>query len=131
MQLVGLIIPSLQREDPCDRSPNPTNAVGGSFILGLQGRPVRLGFPKSHQRSWWIVHTWPTGTAGPARLPQIPPTQLVDRSYLAYRDGRSGSASPNPTNAVGGSFILSLSRQSSAVDPLTLMRMELHTWALA
>src|SRR6185369_11433017 len=37
---------------------------------------------KSHQRSWWIVHTQPTRTG--------------TRSF------------PNPTNAVGGSFILSL-----------------------
>src|SRR5215471_3642001 len=37
---------------------------------------------KSHQRSWWIVHTQPTKD-----------------------DAR---ASGNPTNAVGGSFILSL-----------------------
>ena len=38
---------------------------------------------KSHQRSWWIVHSQPTRTG--------------TRSF------------PNPTNAVGGSFILSRS----------------------
>src|SRR5437879_13289572 len=31
---------------------------------------------------------------------RIPPTQLVDCSYSTYWDGRLGSASPNPTNAV-------------------------------
>jgi hypothetical protein len=36
----------------------------------------------------------------------IPPTQLVDRSYVAYT-GR-WPAIPNPTNAVGGSFIFNL-----------------------
>jgi hypothetical protein len=39
--------------------PNPTNAVGGSFILSLHGRHSALS-PESHQRSWWIVHTQPT-----------------------------------------------------------------------
>jgi hypothetical protein len=67
--------------DGTRRAPNPTNAVGGSFILGLQER-LRLTHPGSHQRSWWIVHTRPT------------------------RD--CGSLIRNPTNAVGGSFILSL-----------------------
>jgi hypothetical protein len=38
---------------------NPTNAVGGSFILDLQQRQP-LPHPESHQRSWWIVHTQPT-----------------------------------------------------------------------
>src|SRR2546426_427441 len=41
------------------RLPNPTNAVGGSFILSLQKGWTHPG-PKSHQRSWWIVHTQPT-----------------------------------------------------------------------
>ncbi len=36
---------------------NPTNAVGGSFILSLHG--ALGGDPKSHQRSWWIVHIQP------------------------------------------------------------------------
>jgi hypothetical protein len=40
---------------------NPTNAVGGSFILSLQDRAALI-------------------------LPGIPPTQLVDRSYSAYID---------------------------------------------
>src|SRR2546426_545515 len=67
-------------------------------VFGLDG-------PKSHQRSWWIVHTQPTKnqrTPVPnptnavgglfilslqktsARLSLIPPTQLVDCSYSAY-----------------------------------------------
>src|SRR5687767_10398414 len=56
------------RNDGRIGSPNPTNAVGGLFILSL-GRcwPARLP-PKSHQRSWWIVHTLPTETAGQAKL---------------------------------------------------------------
>jgi hypothetical protein len=36
---------------------NPTNAVGGSFILCLHGDT--WGGPESHQRSWWIVHIRP------------------------------------------------------------------------
>ena len=36
---------------------NPTNAVGGTFILSLQWG---LGGRESHQRSWWIVHTQAT-----------------------------------------------------------------------
>ena len=63
-------------------SGNPTNAVGGSFILSLPNGCRSLG-------------------------PRIPPTQLVDRSYPAYK-GRGTLRSVNPTNAVGGSFILSL-----------------------
>src|SRR6185503_5666948 len=64
---------------------NPTNAVGGSFILSLQRR-CRRPFSR------------------------IPPTQLVDRSHSAYIRGRA-SPLQNPTNAVGGSFILSLQRR--------------------
>src|SRR6185503_609514 len=71
--------------------PNPTNAVGGSFILGLQRRNSTCR-PESHQRSWWIVHTRPT-------------TKGLDL------------LSPNPTNAVGGSFILGLQRRDSTCFP--------------
>src|SRR5258706_180080 len=46
---------------------------------------------ESHQRSWWIVHTQPT------------------------KNGRG----PNPTNAVGGLFILSLQR-TARVAPDTI-----------
>src|SRR5215470_5144995 len=41
------------------RPANPTNAVGGLFIPSLQ-RTTRASSGKSHQRSWWIVHTQPT-----------------------------------------------------------------------
>src|SRR2546426_945869 len=88
-------------------SPNSTNAVGGSFILSLQ-KLATARLPESHQRSWWIVHTQPTKT-GDRTSPRIPPTQLVDRSYSAYKNWRP-HVSPNPTNAVGGSFILSLQK---------------------
>src|SRR4029077_14696193 len=105
--------------------PNPTNAVGGSFILSLQA-DWRTPRPESHHRSWWIVHTQPTSRLAyaPSRIPptqlvdrsysayisaaacpsRIPPTQLVDRSYPAYK-GTGARPVRNPTNAVGGSFI--------------------------
>src|SRR3989442_216031 len=45
-------------------------------------------------------------------LSQIPPTQLVDRSYSAYISTAARAIRnrflTNPTNGVGGSFILSL-----------------------
>jgi hypothetical protein len=63
-----------------------------AFSLTNAGRAA----PESHQRSWWFVHTQPTKeTAAP----------LV----------------PNPTNAVGGSFIPSLQERlpprSSRIPP--------------
>jgi hypothetical protein len=61
-----------------------------------------------HQRSWWIVHTQPSGRDRQTS-PVIPPTQLVDRSYLASST-QPTNFSGKPTNAVGGSFILSLYR---------------------
>src|SRR5678815_5932100 len=94
--------------------PNPTNAVGGSFIHNLQRRTT-LAAPESHQRSWWIVHTQPT-EAHDARCSRIPPTQLVDRSYTTYRGARR-SLLPNPTNAVGGSFIHNLQRRTTLAAP--------------
>ena len=81
----GLFILSLHKRPAGSAFPNPTNEVGGSFILSLPKRPP--GFPKSHQRSWWIVHTQPTGRLAHAPS-QIPPTQ------------------------VGGLFILSLTASS-------------------
>src|SRR5882724_6509 len=87
------------------RVPNPTNAVGGSFILSLQRAgacasripPTQLvvrsysaykglehARPESHQRSWWFVHTQPKKGTG-ACVSRIPPTQLVVRSYSAYK----------------------------------------------
>ena len=47
----------------------------------------RPAFSKSHQRSWWTVHTQPTQ--------------------------RSGGLFQNPTNAVGGLFILSLPKEAA------------------
>src|SRR2546425_3871743 len=61
---------------------NTTNAVGGSFIHSLHGRCGLL----------------------PSR---IPPTQLVDCSYIAYTSAAACPVS-NTTNAVGGLFIHSL-----------------------
>ncbi len=45
----------------------------------------------------------------------IPPTQLVVRSYSAYTGLWAGI--PNPTNAVGGSFISNLVLISRKVNP--------------
>jgi REP-associated tyrosine transposase len=61
----------------------------------------RLAFRKSHQRSWWILHTQPTEARQPG-FQQIPPTQLVDSSYSAYRGSAAASLSANPTKAVRG-----------------------------
>jgi hypothetical protein len=105
----------------------PTQLVGGTLDIFS---------PESHQRSWWIVHTWPTTETAAGLIPnptnavggsfifglqrrlrldcsRIPPTQLVDRSYPAY-NGDCGWTDPNPTNAVGGSFILGLQQQAIA-----------------
>src|SRR2546425_11524811 len=70
----GSFILSLQRRAP-GPVPNPTNAVGGSFILSLQRRALGPR-PESHQRSWWTVHTQPTeALAGPPS--RIPPTKMA------------------------------------------------------
>jgi hypothetical protein len=45
----------------------------------------------------------------------IPPTQLVDRSYSAYTGHWAGV--PNPTNAVGGSFIYLAYRRTLGDGP--------------
>jgi len=66
---------------------------------------------QSHQRSWWIVHTRPTTRLRRA-FSGIPPTQLVDRSYPAYNEA-AARLFWNPTNAVGGSFILGLHRAAA------------------
>ena len=101
----GLFIFGLQARSGKAWVPNPTNAVGGSFIFCLQSR-LREGLgPKSHQRSCWIFHILPT-SASPGRPgPQIPPTQLVDRSYSAYKrvSGKAGSQIP-PTQLVDRSY---------------------------
>jgi hypothetical protein len=72
---------------------NPNNAVGGSFILSLQ-------------------------RTNPHSCPVIPPTQLVDSSYSAYKSGHEGIVFSNPTNAVGGSFILGLQRTNPHSRPV-------------
>jgi hypothetical protein len=59
---------------------NPTNEVGGWFILSLLRATKRDS--ESHQRSWWMIHTQPT-KSHQTRL-GIPPTKLVDGSYSAY-----------------------------------------------
>ena len=85
--------------------PNPTNAVGGSLILGLL-KDWRMRFPNPTQRSWWIVHTQPT---------------CATRARPV----------PNPTNAVGGSFILGL-QNAAAAEPYCLPRFSsrmLATWS--
>jgi putative transposase len=86
----GLFRLSLQKRLR-QRSSNPTNAVGGLFRHSLQKRlrqrspripPTQLvdcsdtaykrdcgsALPKSHQRSWWIVHTQPTAIVFQVRL---------------------------------------------------------------
>src|SRR5215471_7693837 len=57
--------------------------------------------PKSHQRRECAKF-------------EIPPTQLVDGSYSAYNEPRLEDAGfRNPTNAVGGLFILSLQKSAA------------------
>src|SRR5262245_10640731 len=116
-------------------SANPTNAVGGSFILSLRSgarqltpeshqprwwivhtQPTTEGQPplrESHQRSWWIVHIWPMerngrGYGAERRSSLRNPTNAVGGLFiLSLRSGAAGAHSANPTNAVGGLFILS------------------------
>jgi putative transposase len=57
--------------------------------------------PESHQRSWWIIHILPTA-------------------------GSPRSARSNPTNEVGGSFILSLHRAELSKDPIVLYPRLVH-----
>src|SRR2546425_13321241 len=57
----GLLVLCQRNRNEQREFSNPTNAVGGSFILSLQRRLMRAR-PESHQRSWWIVHTLPTET---------------------------------------------------------------------
>src|SRR6266851_3218473 len=72
------------------RVPNPTNAVGGSFILSLQR----------------------TGTCAS----RIPPTP-VGGSFILWLQRNGRGRVPNPTNAVGGSFILWLQRNGRGRVP--------------
>jgi len=55
---------------------NPTNAVGGSFILSLQ-RDWHAPASESHQRSWWIVHIQPCRSEKPSWHGDQPLTSCV------------------------------------------------------
>ncbi len=111
--------PDPQRESPEIKSfgvssiSNATQCSRATFVLvyspvfqeaAEKVEETQVFKAQSHQRSWWFVHTRPTRDDGQAS--RIPPTQLVDRSYSAYTGRWAGF--PNPTNAVGGSFILGL-----------------------
>src|SRR5882724_4904280 len=107
-------------------SANPTNAVGGLFILSLLHgwrAPSRIPptqsvdcsysayctaggrRPASHQRSGWSVIPHPTaGLAG--RGPN--PPNAAGGLFHTQATARLAGAVPNPTIAVGGLFILSL-----------------------
>src|SRR6185503_19316658 len=137
-------------------------AVGGLLHTQPRRRATARIFPESHQRSWWIVDTQPTRRAAsrlfpnptnavgglfilsladtqPAASYRIPPTQLVDCSYSAYKTRNQPPLTeshqrswwivhtqptrraasrlfPNPTNAVGGLFILSLADTQPAAS---------------
>src|SRR5215471_11874894 len=90
----GLFILSLRRTAACSVFLNPTNAVVGSFILSLRRTEAALRFSKSHQRTNYAKFLNPTNAVGGSAykngtqlLSEIPPTQLVDGSYLAYKSG--------------------------------------------
>src|SRR4030095_8076652 len=95
----------------------PTQLVDYSYSAygarpnGTRRHPV----PKSHQRSWWIIHTQPTGRGLTAHVvtPFPNPTNAVGGLFiLSTREpglqGHTSRQFPNPTNAVGGLFILGL-----------------------
>src|SRR5207249_4946666 len=74
----------MQVESNGNTSPNPTNAVGGLFILSRQKeRP----------------NTSPN------------PTNAVGGLFILSLQKQVAERLPNPTNAVGGLFILSLQKQ--------------------
>ncbi len=75
------------------RSRIPRTQVVDRSYSAYKADPPRIA-PESHQRSWWIVHTQPTYATDAPRP-------------------------PNPTNAVGGSFILSLHTATAAPAPYT------------
>jgi hypothetical protein len=104
--------------------PNPTNAVGGSFTLGLHtnaSTPAVSIFPsKSHQRSWWIVQARPTHERVHGRSFNLPSKSHQRSWWIVHArpthervHGRVSIFSPNPTNAVGGSFRLGLHTNAS------------------
>jgi hypothetical protein len=60
---------------------------------------------KSHQRSWWFVHTQPTQRT----LNRVPnPTNAVGGLFIPGLQTGPPRPRPNPTNKVGGLFIPSL-----------------------
>src|SRR6185436_16734626 len=102
----GLLILSLPDAQPAasSRIP-PTQLVDWSYsAYQTRSQPP---LPESHQRSWWIVHTQP-GRHATSRL------------------------LPNPTNAVGELFILSLGdaqpAASSQILPTALVDCSYSAW---
>src|SRR2546426_9821117 len=86
----GWFILSLHRgRRPAFRAIPPTQLVGGSYSA-YTGEGDRLS-GQAHQRSWWMVHTQPT-------------------------PGKATGFPGNPTNAVGGWFILSLPREGDRLS---------------
>jgi hypothetical protein len=86
----------------CWTSVNPTNAVGGPFILNLYRPNLRAS--QSHQRSWWFVHTQPTRNL---RAPGLE-SHRRSRWFIHTQPTNPTCEFRNPTNGVGGSFILNL-----------------------
>jgi hypothetical protein len=78
-----------EKADDKEVTCNPTNAVGGAFILGLQGTLGR-GFPNPTNASWWF------------------------RSYSAYT-GRPIDGFPNPTH--GSRWIVQVRPTTEAARP--------------
>src|SRR2546427_219038 len=85
----------------------PTKLVDRSY--SAYKKTVSCACPKSHQRSWWIVHTQPTkrGWAQPGFKSHQRSWWIV-HTLPTKRAGRSPVL--DPTNAVGGSFILCLQK---------------------
>ena len=77
--------------EPAAASGSPIHQRSGGSLILTYGTGLRSGRPPSHQRSWYL-HTQP------------PNGQAHDRL-------------PNPTNAVGGSFILSYNSTSRPLGP--------------
>src|SRR2546427_219036 len=80
-----------------------------NFLYSAYKTTIACSSQKSHQRSWWIVHTLPTKR--PFHVPAQNPTNEVGGSFiLSLQKGAGRSPVSNPTNAVGGSFILCLQK---------------------
>jgi hypothetical protein len=82
-----------QRESAPTRGTGPGPQIPPTQLVDRSYSPYKhlaARSPESHQRSWWIVHTRPTN---------------ISRRAL-----------PNPTNAVGGSFILALQTSRGALS---------------